>query len=118
MGDCSRSNTGELDLISISFGLHLTISHSFGDISVILALRGCSLGISGFPSSKSRLLTCFIGNMELLCTQCRGIGPHLSLSGKSHGFSQFAVGTWVYSRFMVGMAIQNSCLFTEVRTPV
>ena len=29
----------------------------------------------------------------MLCTQCRGIGPHLSGSGKSHGFSRVAAGT-------------------------
>ena len=29
----------------------------------------------------------FDGNMELLCMQCRGIGPHLSARGKSHVFS-------------------------------
>ena len=37
---------------------------------------------------------CLIGNTELLCTQCRGIGPHLVASGKSHWFSRVAVGTW------------------------
>ena len=37
---------------------------------------------------------CFIGNTELLCTQCRGIGPHLPARGKSHGFPRVAAGTW------------------------
>ena len=37
---------------------------------------------------------CLIGNMQLLCMQCRGIGPHLVARGKSHGFSRVAVGTW------------------------
>ena len=32
--------------------------------------------------------------MELLCMQCRGIGPHLTAKGKSPGFSQVAAGTW------------------------
>ena len=36
-----------------------------------------------------------MGNTELLCTQCRGIGTHLSARGKSHDFSRFAAGTWV-----------------------
>ena len=35
-----------------------------------------------------------MGNMELLCTQCRGIGPHLTARGKSHGFLRVAAGTW------------------------
>ena len=28
-----------------------------------------------------------MGNMELICMQCRGIMRHLTASGKSHGFS-------------------------------
>ena len=67
---------------------------SYGDINVLLDLGACSWGLSGVPLSKSRLLTCLIGNTELLCMQCRGIGPDLSASGKSHGFSRFAAGTW------------------------
>ena len=30
----------------------------------------------------------------MLCTQCRGIGPHLSASGKSDCFSRVAAGSW------------------------
>ena len=69
-------------------------SYSCSDISILLDFSGVSRGLSVVPSSKSRLLTCLIGNEELLCTQCRGMGPHLSVSGKSHGFSRVAVGTW------------------------
>ena len=29
----------------------------------------------------------------MLCMQCRGIGPYLSLRGNSHGFSNVAAGT-------------------------
>ena len=61
---------------------------------------------------------CLIGNSELLCTQCRGIGPHLLAKGKSNGFSQVVAGTGVYSRLTAGMAFQNSTLISEVRTPV
>ena len=64
------------------------------DISVLLDLRGSSGGLSVLPSSKSRLLTCLIGNKELLCMQCRGIRPHLSESGNFDGFSRVAVGSW------------------------
>ena len=42
--------------------------------------------------------------------------PHLMARGKSHRFSRGAAGV-VYSRFSVGMAIPNSSLFCEVRTP-
>ena len=43
---------------------------------------------------KTSFLSCLMGNTELLCTQCRGIGSHLVARGKSHGFSRVAVGTW------------------------
>ena len=36
---------------------------------------------------------CLIGKAQLLCMQCRGIGPHLVARGKSHGFSLVAAGT-------------------------
>ena len=36
---------------------------------------------------------CLIGNMQLLCMQCRGIWPQLVARGKSHGFSRVAAGT-------------------------
>ena len=38
---------------------------------------------------------CLKGKMQLLCMQCRGIGPHLVASGMSHGFSRVAAGTLV-----------------------
>ena len=37
---------------------------------------------------------CFIGNTQLLCMQCRGLGPYLVARGKSLGFSFVAAGTW------------------------
>ena len=37
---------------------------------------------------------CLIGKTQLLCMQCRGIGPHREARGKSHGFSRVAAGTW------------------------
>ena len=37
---------------------------------------------------------CLIGKTQLLCMQCRGIGPHLVARGESHGFSRVAAGTW------------------------
>ena len=52
------------------------------------------MGLSVVPSSKKTLLTCLTGDKELLCTQCREIGPHLSARGMSHGISQVAVGIW------------------------
>ena len=37
---------------------------------------------------------CLLGKMQLICMQCRGIGPHLLARGKSHGFSPGVAGTW------------------------
>ena len=43
---------------------------------------------------------CLIGKTQLLCMQCRGIGPHLVARGKSHGFSRVASGTCgIFSSF-------------------
>ena len=43
---------------------------------------------------------CLIGKTQLLCMQCRGIGPHLVGRGKSHGFSLVAADTWgIVSRY-------------------
>ena len=50
--------------------------------------------------------------------QFSGIGSHLVARGKSHDFSQVAVGIGVHSRVKAGMAIQNLCLFSDVRTAV
>ena len=33
------------------------------------------------------------GKTQLLCMQCRRIGPHLVARGKSQGFSRVAAGT-------------------------
>ena len=36
---------------------------------------------------------CLIGKTQLLCMQCREIGPHLVARGKSHVFSRVAAST-------------------------
>ena len=65
---------------------------------------------------------CLIGNTELLCMQCRGIGPHLLASGTSHGFSQVVSGTWGtfwsyrgegHSKLVFLQQLQDSCLVTR-----
>ena len=47
-----------------------------------------------FHQRKRGSLRFFIGNMEHLSTQCRGIGLHLAARGKSHEFSRVAADTW------------------------
>ena len=58
-------------------------------------------------------------NTELLCRQCRGIRPHLTVKGKSHGFSRVAAATWGFlssydgdgpSKFVLVHRCQDSCL--------
>ena len=61
-------------------------------------------------------------NMEFLCMQCRGIGPHLVVWGKSQCYSQVAMGTWVMfssysgdgpSKLVLVQRRQDSCLVTR-----
>ena len=61
---------------------------------------------------------CLIGKTQLLCMQCRGIGPHLMAMGKSHGFSRVAAGTWGIFSSYDGDAHSNGSLFSEVSTLV
>ena len=61
-----------------------------------------------------------MGKTELLCTKCRGIGPHLAAMGKCHGFFRVRVGTCIIfssyggdgpSKLTFIQQRQNSCLF-------
>ena len=52
----------------------------------------CGTLCSSIKQIKSPYL--FVCEKALLCTQCRGIGTHLSAKGKFHGFSRVAAGTW------------------------
>ena len=88
------ANAREIGLISIWFWVHREILHSWGDIGVFLVLWKCCWGLSGVQSSKSRLLTGWIGKTQLLWTQCRGIGSHLAARGKSNAFYRVSAGTW------------------------
>ena len=65
---------------------------------------------------------CLIGNMELLCMQCRGIWPHLAARGKSHGFSLVSAENWGIftsphgdypSKLVFVQQCQASCLVTK-----
>ena len=46
---------------------------------------------------------CLIGKTQLLCMQCRGIGPHLVATGKSHGFSRVAPSVPLYNIFLYSL---------------
>ena len=63
-----------------------------------------------------------MGNMELLCSPCRGIGLHLAVRGKSHDFSRVASGPWRIfsslggdglSKLVFVQRSQDSCLDTR-----
>ena len=61
---------------------------------------------------------CLVGKTQLVCMQCRGIGPHLVARGKSHGFSRVPEGTWDIFSSNDGDAHTKREFFSEVRTPV
>ena len=61
---------------------------------------------------------CLIGKTQLLCMQCRGIGPHLVARGSLMDFLELRQARGVYSRVATGMPILNGSLFSEVRTLV
>ena len=61
---------------------------------------------------------CSMGNMELLCMEFRGFGPHLLARGSLMVYSELLLEKAVYSRVSVDMAIQNSCFFSDIRTLV
>ena len=90
MRDVYGFNEGEMCFILSWFRVHLSILRSWGDISVLLVLWQSCWGVSRVQSSKSRILMRLIWKTQLLCMQCRGIGPHLVARGKSHGFSRVA----------------------------
>ena len=59
-----------------------------------------------------------IGKTQLLCMQCRGIGPHVVARGKSLGFSLVEAGTWgIFSSYLTDEHSKRE-LFSEVRTLV
>ena len=87
-------NEGEMCFILSWFGVHQSILHSWGDISVLLLLWQCSWGFSSVPSGKMRFFTSLIGNTEILITKCSGIVPHLAARCKSQVFSRVLAGTW------------------------
>ena len=63
--------------IGIDFELIWRTASSFpswGFNCILLDFWQCSCGLSGFPSSQSRLLTSLIGNKKVVCKKCRGIG--------------------------------------------
>ena len=48
-----------------------------------------------------------VGNTELLSTKCRGIGPHLAVSGSLMSFIELRQAPGVYSRVRVGMGFET-----------
>ena len=102
MGDCTRYNTRESGIISNWFGLHQTISHSFGDISVILDLWGYfgdSLEFYQANQGSFRVVLgtwiCWACNAGELCLISRWRGSLIDLLNLRQE-------PGVYSRVMVG----------------
>ena len=107
--DGSGANAGESGLILSWFVVHGALLCCCGDFRVPLDLWQCSWGLSGVPSRKSSLLLCLMGNTDLLCKQCRGIGPHLAGSVRLIIFLELKWEPAVCSGVTAGMALQNSC---------
>ena len=61
---------------------------------------------------------CLIGKTQLLCMQCKGIGPHFVARGSFMRFLELRQAPGLYSRDTTGMPILNGSLFSEVSTPV
>ena len=52
---------------------------------------------------------CLIGKTQLLCMQCRGIGPLLVAKGKSHGFSRVGALKYCIERICKNLITSVSC---------
>ena len=61
---------------------------------------------------------CLFGKTQLLCMQCRGIGPHLVARGSLMGFLELRQAPGVYSPVTTGIPILSGSLFSEVMTLV
>ena len=55
---------------------------------------------------------------DIVLHEMQEIKPNLPARGMCHMIARVVAGTWVNSRVTAGMAIRNSTLFSEVRTPV
>ena len=60
----------------------------------------------------------FDGEQRIALHTVGGIGPHLAVRGKSHSFLELRQEPGVYSLVTPGLALQNLCLFSDVRTLV
>ena len=87
MRDGYGFNEGEMCFILSSFGVHQSILHSWGDISVLLLLWQSSLGFCSVPSGKSRFLTSLIGTRT----------PHHEMQGNRSSSCGERELSWVFS---------------------
>ena len=84
-------NEGEMCLIFCLIGVHQSILHSWGDISVLLVSWQCSWGFSSVPSGKSRFLT-YVFDLE------HGTPQHEMQGNRASSCSEREV-SWVFSSF-------------------
>ena len=117
MGHCSEAKQGDWSLFQVDLG-YTELFHCPAVTSVSFYTCEGFLGDSVVPSNKSRLLTCLIGNKSLLCTQFRVIGPHRSVRGRFMVFLELLREPGVHSRVTAGVAINNFCFLSKVRTPL
>ena len=110
-------NAREIGLISIWFWLHWAILHSWGDSSVLLILWQCCWGLSGVQSSKSWLLTSWLGKRNCSGHNAGASGLISRWEERLMGFHEVRQEPGVYSRVTAGISIRNWSLFSKVRTP-
>ena len=103
----SRVDLGYTDLFCIP-EVHQCSSRF---VTVFLGTLWCSI-------KKIEAPYVFDWNTGLLCMKCRGIEPHFPARWTSDTISRVVAEPGVYSRVTAEMAIRNSTLFSEVRTPV
>ena len=101
------ANAREIGLISIWFGVHWVILHSWGDISVLPILWQWSWGLFGVQSSKLRPLRVSLGKPN--CSACNARESGLISRGVKRliGFLELRHKPGIYPRVTAGMSIWN-----------
>ena len=116
--DSYGTNEGEMSFISSWFGVHQTILHSWGAsgfISFFDSFPGDSLV---FHQENRGSLRVWLGKRD--CSACNAVESSFisQRGGILRRFLKLRQEAGVYSRVTAGMAIRNSTLFREVRTPL
>ena len=116
--DCSRSNTEESGGISGWFGIHWRDSHSLVISVSFLTCEGVLWYSLNFHQANTYSLLLWLGAWNCSARNAGESGLVTHLGRSLTVFLELRGEPVVYSRLTAGMAIQNSCLFSHVRTTV